>query len=321
MLSTSTGNDPSQARDALMSALTRAPRTRPLASVAHVLAATGVPVFPCAPDGKAPALRGHGFLEATTDLRQVDAWWRARPRANIGMPTGWPSGVVVVDVDVHGPVNGYTGMRRARDAGLVDGWMLLIGTPSGGAHAYYPAVPGLKQPSWQAAKAGIDFRGDGGYVILPPSTIRVDGVRRPYTIRRLGQDDSSPVDSTRLRDFLAPLPPPRPQTLGAEDRSDVSRLVAWVANRQEGERNRGVFWAACRMAENGISPTNALDVLVEAAARVGLDEREVATTVRSAYRTIGPAGTEHPRRAQLTASFARPPTASTSHPVSSRGLA
>ena len=38
----------------------------------------------------------HGFLDATTDAGQIEAWWTARPDANIGMPT---AGLLVVDVD------------------------------------------------------------------------------------------------------------------------------------------------------------------------------------------------------------------------------
>jgi hypothetical protein len=57
----------------------------------------------------------------------------------------------------------------------------------------------------------------------------------------------------------------------------------------EGERNRGLFWAACRLVEQGLAPAEALDVLRSPAEAVGLSEREVATTVRSAYRTTQPA--------------------------------
>ena len=59
--------------------------------------------------------------------------------------------------------------------------------------------------------------------------------------------------------------------------------------RGEGERNRGLFWAACRLAENGLPASDALDVLTAAASHAGLAEREIVTTVRSAYRTVHPA--------------------------------
>ena len=70
---------------------------------------------------------------------------------------------------------------------------------------------------------------------------------------------------------------------------DGRRLAAWVAGRGEGERNRGLFWAACRLAENGLPASDALDVLTAAASHAGLAEREIVTTVRSAYRTVHPA--------------------------------
>ena len=71
---------------------------------ARVFAASGVPVFLVAAGDKQPLTR-HGFHDATTDLNRVRAWWSASPAANIGMPTGAASGLVVVDVDVHGPAN------------------------------------------------------------------------------------------------------------------------------------------------------------------------------------------------------------------------
>ena len=92
--------------------------TTPLPEAAVIFARAGVPVFPCAPGGKQP-VTGQGFKNATTDLAQVQAWWHRFPAANIGMPTGAASGAVVVDVDVHGPVNGYDALNRADRAGLV----------------------------------------------------------------------------------------------------------------------------------------------------------------------------------------------------------
>lgn len=160
------------AYSAFAEALLSLPAGATTGEAACVFAASGVPVFPVAAGGKQPLTR-HWFHDATTDLDRVRAWWSAAPAANIGMPTGAVSGMVVVDVDVHGPANGYVSLDRADRAGLPDGWELLIHTPSDGLHAYYPASPGVVQRSWQAARAGIDFRGDGGYIIVPPVTLLV----------------------------------------------------------------------------------------------------------------------------------------------------
>ncbi|NYE72112.1 bifunctional DNA primase/polymerase [Microlunatus parietis] len=268
----------------------------PLSAAARAFAGAGVPVFPCVPGGKQPLVE-HGFHDATTTPEMVDGWWRRWPSANIGIPTGTVSGVVVIDVDVHGPANGFAAFERAEYAGLVDGWQVIVNSPSGGMHAYYPATPSAVQSCWQAARAGVDFRGDGGYVVVPPSAVHSNGASVPYRVRRINPGPASTLDSDRLRDFLNPRPELRPRPapgIGREaDRSaDAARLVAWVAQRPVGERNHGLFWAACRLAENGMRPSDALDALSAAAEKSGLGEREIAVTVRSAYRTAR----AHPRR-------------------------
>src|SRR5699024_11605617 len=104
------------------------------------------PGFRCPPGGKR-LIADHVCLDATTEPGQVEAWWKQTPTANIGLPTGAASGLVVVDIDVHGPVDGYEAFARADWAGLVDGWEFLVRSPSGGMHAYFPAIPEAEQRS------------------------------------------------------------------------------------------------------------------------------------------------------------------------------
>lgn len=258
----------------------------PLPEAARTYAADGVPVFPCVPDGKRP-LTSHGFLDASTDAQRIGAWWRRWPSANIGVPTGLVSGFVVVDVDLHPSGSGFKPFADALRAGLVGGWAALVRTPSGGLHAYYSAGT-RQQGSWQAGGAHVDFRGAGGYVIAPPSSVSTAaGGARPYVLLETAAAATSvPVDGTRLRAFLDPsrpvLAPGRPVGRGVVD---VMRLASWVASRSEGERNRSLFWAACRLAEIGLPADDARAVLGTAGERAGLGAREVATTIRSAYRT------------------------------------
>ena len=260
-----------------------------LRDAAGLFAAEGVPVFPCVPGGKHP-LTGHGFHDATTDTAQIRTWWQRWPQANIGIPTGATSSIEVVDVDVHSTGTGFPAFRAAHREGHAAGWAALIRTPSGGLHAYYPASPDKSQPSWQAARAHVDFRGAGGYIIAPPSVIaRPNGVREPYRLILTSDSPAASVDAARLRDFLDPRALIRlPSTHAVRDVSrgaDAKVLAGWVAGRGEGERNRGLFWAACRLAEAGTPPSAALDVLGPAAEHAGLGSREIVTTVRSAYRT------------------------------------
>ncbi|KYH44743.1 bifunctional DNA primase/polymerase [Branchiibius sp. NY16-3462-2] len=83
----------------VLAALIRVDRSPHLGVAARSLAGAGVHVFPCVVEGKRPLTR-RGFLEASSDPEQVAAWWSRTPNANIGIPTGAASGVVVVDVDV-----------------------------------------------------------------------------------------------------------------------------------------------------------------------------------------------------------------------------
>lgn len=248
-------------------------------------AEAGVPVFPCVAGGKRP-LTMRGFHEASTGLRQISHWWARWPQANIGMPTGSASGLEVVDVDVHGAIRGFAAFELSRREGLTDRWAAFVRTPSGGVHAYYPADPEHAQPSWQAARAGIDFRGAGGYVVVPPSIIPTDAGPCAYALIGAGRGDAVPVDARALREFLDPRPA---RTLAAApveraDGIDVERIARWVELRGEGERNRGLFWASCRLIEAGIPPDRVRAVLGPAAERAGLPAPEIETTIRSAHR-------------------------------------
>lgn len=254
---------------------------------AHAYAAAGLRVFPCVPDAKRP-LTAHGFHDATTDPDTITAWWAATPTANVGLATGAyeAAGFDVLDIDAHTSGSGYTGFELARRAGLVDAWAALVRTPSGGAHAYYPADPDNPQRSWTLADAHVDFRGHGGYILAPPSTLSVDGRAVSYRLISRGRQPGH-LDAGRVRALLAP---PRPTASSfavrrVPGRGDLDRLANWLAARPEGSRNASLYWAACRCAELGITPQRANEVLGDAARRTGLDPREIEATLRSAYRT------------------------------------
>jgi hypothetical protein len=261
--------------------------TLPLPEAAARYAAAGVPVFPCTPSEKRP-LTEHGFHDATTQLRQVRAWWARSPAANIGIPTGAASGIDVVDIDKYPHGSGFPSFDQARRAGLVTGWAALIRTPSGGIHAYYSAHKYHPQRSWQAPRVHIDFRGDGGYVLAPPSKVGPTLQQGGYTVIASAKRPAAAVDADALHSFLDPLPTP-PRGSRALLPLDVDGLTRWLAARGEGERNRALFWAACRAAENGLPSEELHAVLGPAAQQAGLSPRETATTIRSALRITAPA--------------------------------
>jgi hypothetical protein len=256
-----------------------------LPDAAAAYARAGLWVFPCVPGTKRP-LTEHGFADASTDLARVASWWRRWPEANIGLATGRPGGFDVLDIDVHPGGSGFPALRRARQAGLVDRWAVLARSPAGGVHLYFPADPEREQRSWALPRKHVDFRGTGGYVIAPPSQVTDDhGDRRGYRLIATRRD-TSPVEAGDLRRFLDP-PRPRPPVRPGVGLAGGSgeRLGAWLAGQPEGNRNRALFWAACRQAEAGVPQDEARSVLGSAAGRTGLGEREIDATLVSAYRT------------------------------------
>jgi len=282
----------------LLHELTNAPD---LFAAADYLIGRDIPVFPCAPGGKRP-LTTHGFQDASTDAAIVGSWWRRWPDANVGIPTGAASGVDVVDVDVHSTGTGFPAFEQARRAGFVESWAWLVRTPSGGAHAYFLRGAAREQRSWQVPGKHIDFRGDGGYIIVPPSRVTGDdGIARPYRQIAIAEHHQpGPVDAAGLRGFLDPPRPMRPPTDMPVIGSRPDKLAAWVTARPEGGRNGGLFWAACRMAEEGHDFNVASSLLGDAACAAGLSEREAWATIRSAYRIaarLGPANPPGPTNA------------------------
>ena len=256
-----------------------------LRDAAVAYARAGLAVFPCVPGEKRP-LTGHGFTDASTDPARVAAWWRRWPQANIGLATGRPGGFDVLDIDVHPGGSGFPALRRARQAGLADGWTVLVRSPAGGVHLYFPVDPEREQRSWALPRSHVDFRGAGGYVIASPSRIATErGAVRGYRLIALGRDPQ-PVEAGELRRLLDP-PRPRRRVRPGVSLAGGSgeRLGAWLAVQAEGNRNRGLFWAACRQAEAGVPQDEARHLLGSAAERTGLGEREIDTTLASAYRT------------------------------------
>jgi hypothetical protein len=99
--------------------------------------------------------------------------------------------VLVVDVDVPPAGGGSRPSSAPRDADLAAGWGWLVRTPSGGLHAYYP-LSGREQRCWAALSAHIDFRGDGGYVIAPPSRVESEDQVAVYRVIAVAQHQPHP---------------------------------------------------------------------------------------------------------------------------------
>jgi len=135
-----------------------------LLEAALAYARLGYPVFPCAPGGKTPITK-HGCKDATTDEKQVEAWWRQTPNANIGLGT---TGLLVIDVD--GAENPWLADEPEK-ARTFAGTALSL-TPRGGRHHVFRQPPGRSWGNTLGKLAPkVDTRGNGGYIVAPPSVV------------------------------------------------------------------------------------------------------------------------------------------------------
>lgn len=188
----------------------------------------GWPVFPL--NGKIPMI-AHGLNAASTDPTQIREWWTRWPDANIGLCTGAAAGIWVLDLDNKPDKNGIASIDALESEHGVTPPTLTIRTGSGGFHAYFAAPTDREVRNRTAVRPGIDVRGDGGYVVAPPSIHPGTGL--PYAV----------VESRRvpiieapawLLDLVAPIkpavrtPPPAPTGVrlppGEYDREVQRRL-------------------------------------------------------------------------------------------------
>jgi putative DNA primase/helicase len=154
----------------------------------------GWPVFPCDPTSKRPMLKGEidpntgteipgtgGLKKASLDLESIRNWWRRWPHALIGVPTGARIGAFVVDFDAGvDPESGevfeaeqlVSSLCTEVGSRLPQTW--AVETPRGGRHLYFRLPEGPPPKNRAGLIPRVDIRGEGGYVIVPPS-VRADG--------------------------------------------------------------------------------------------------------------------------------------------------
>lgn len=135
----------------------------PLLEAALQYAGRGWHVFPCKPRGKTPLVKG-GFKAATVDTGQIEAWWRKWPTANVAIRTGLISDLVVIDVD------GAKGLATLKALIAANETLprTAMCTTGRGFHLYFNTYRD-EGPVFCSSGDGLDVRGEGGYVIAPPS--------------------------------------------------------------------------------------------------------------------------------------------------------
>ncbi len=228
----------------------------------------------------------HGFYAATTDPARLAAMVTRIPGGLLAIRTGTASGLCVVDID---PRNG-----GQPDAALMTP-TATVATGGGGWHLYYrhpggPTVPAL------AGRAGVDIKGDGGYVAAPPSVH--PGTGQPY--RWAGRRPVAEMPPALRAAITPPLPAepaplagPVPTRRAGGISSPPALLAAHlraVEQAPEGRRRTTLYGAArgvARMVTAGvITPDDARAALTAAGIAAQQTERDIRA-INGAFRDEG----------------------------------
>jgi putative DNA primase/helicase len=209
----------------------------PQLQAALAYAERGWPVFPCAAS-KRPLI-AHGHVDASLDPEQVRTWWARHPHALIGVPTGSRTDFWVLDVD------DVEAFRAAYP------WVLPRTRRSKtgkGLHYYFawqadmPIRNAQRSPrGWPFRELpGAEVRGEGGYVIVPPS-------KHPSGAAYLWEEDAEILPAPlELLSRLAAA-----SNLSLASGRSVSRTVTSRVADKEAMSTLGQICERITVAENG----------------------------------------------------------------------
>ena len=256
-------------------------------------ARNGIPVFPCDPKTKKPLI-ATGFKAASTDEQEIRRQWGRWPDAMIGAPTGAKSGMWAIDLDKDASKNldGIATLRQLiAQYGALPKTLMTI-TPRGGRHLIFSWANGVDiRNSTGKIGPGIDVRGSGGYVCLPPSQ-RSDGAQYKW-------DPDSGAVSVPAPDWLIKLAGKPRKSAWA--RTALDNECQAVANAKPGTRNSALNSAAFSLfqlvAGGELDGQEVRKRLFEAAEACGLVADDGAQAAQNTIDSGARAGAAQPRSA------------------------
>src|SRR5437867_1915259 len=218
----------------------------------HDYIGRGWSIIPIRAGDKRPLVRWEDFQQRRPTEAEARAWFCGSPEAGIGIVTGAISGLVVVDIDVrHGGDGALDHLER--EYGRLPTTVECL-TGGGGRHLYFAHPGGLVVRNKVGLAPGLDLRGDGGYVVAPPS-MHTSGVRYAW------REDRRPggMNLAMLPDWLL--------RQGSEEVSPIRRPIShWRRLVREGvckgERNNTVASLAGHLLRHGVDAAVVMEVLL-----------------------------------------------------------
>jgi hypothetical protein len=274
-----------------------------LLTAALTYALRGLPVFPCVPRGKTPAV-ARGFHAATTNPATIRRFW-TDPDRNVGIPTGTPSGFWVLDIDGDEGETSFAALERQH--GAIPKTRIVI--TSRGRHVWF-AYPGSIQSSATRIAPGLDVRADSAYVIAPPS------IHESGHVYTRAEDPQPPLADAPLWLIIAARTKPmrsisgaalatiRPPHNGklyghaygqAALRDEIARLAATPRGSRNHQLNRAAFCLFQLVASGELAEGEVIEGLRQAVMANGLAADDGWGSVRLTVRSGRNAGLQHPR--------------------------
>ncbi len=259
------------------------------------LAALNLAVFPLAPKSKIPHKGSRGFKDAAKDEATICEAWKKQPYSNIGIATGTPSGIIVLDCDSE------EAFDEAARRGLPTTW--IVKTSRGyqvylrrPAWANVPTIP-QDDPDKERFDMGIpgaEIKADGGYVVAPPS-VHPDGPVYRWEVSPdeapLGDAPDWLLDilraklSKRTPQATQPTPAPVAASGDAGAQALFNSCVEAVRTASQGSRNNTLNDAAYKVGglvgAGRLSQGDAEAALLSAALACGLEEVAARKTIAS----------------------------------------
>jgi Protein of unknown function (DUF3631)/Bifunctional DNA primase/polymerase, N-terminal/Primase C terminal 1 (PriCT-1) len=245
-------------------------------------------LFPVEEKGKRPLL-ADWQRKATCDVETLKAWFHQYPGCNWGLATGSKSGVFVVDVD------GEEGAAKIREISEHYGydWTETLSVKTArGAHLYFNYPQQEIRNSVSKLGRGLDVRGEGGYVLVPPSVHPSGAI---YRWNGHGEDTETMLAPGWLLEMIT-----------TRAKHTGPRFAGGDEIIPEGRRNTTLTTLAGAMRRQGMTP-QAIEaaLLAENAGRCRppLPESEVQEIARSVSRytpTLKPRNCEQETAALLT---------------------
>ena len=223
-------------------------------------AQNGFRVLPLRPKGKEPLIKGW-VKKASTDKEKIQTWWEDNSDINIGLLTGHNSGFFVVDID--GPKGEQSLSEFEAEHGKLPKTLeQKTGREGGGRHLFFktptvlPWEPDKKRVGCRTSVLpGVDVKGEGGYVVAPPSIHPDTGqqyswvngpdvliVKAPQALLQLIEKKPSKAQDQEKQLDSQPVEPRLPDN----DITDRARLyLAKCDPAVQGEAGHGkLLWAA-----------------------------------------------------------------------------